>query len=102
MTVSTRVCCSIISLTQVPYAVTDRRGSSVDGDGDGDGGDAHAARAEAVAHLLHQAARLLCQRGRLLVGVFHHEPARVELLPIAHVLLLVELLKLRATVRTPQ
>ena len=28
MTVSTRVCCSMISLTQVPYAVTDRRDTS--------------------------------------------------------------------------
>jgi hypothetical protein len=51
MTVSTRVCCSIISLTQVPYAVTDRRGSSVDGDGDGDGGDVHAALAGAAKNL---------------------------------------------------
>ena len=30
MTVSTRVCCSIISLTHVPYAVTGRRGSNED------------------------------------------------------------------------
>eukprot|EP01043_Picozoa_sp_COSAG02_P026339 COSAG02_NODE_1515_length_12187_cov_37.042025_11_plen_115_part_00 len=44
MTVSTRVCCSMISLTQVPYAVTNRRGSD-----EGEGVDAPGGVARALA-----------------------------------------------------
>ena len=42
MTVSTRVCCSMISLTHVPYAVTGRRGSEESAGVDAGGGAARA------------------------------------------------------------